>query len=353
LPLTVLSVGYPLAKISCSTPGGAEQIVLTLDKGLVASGDRSLVLAPRGSRCYGLLVPVCTPSFHFDESTKREAQLNFQDSLERVLERYQVDVVHMHGVDFDRYLPRHKIPIVVTLHLPLAWYSHKAFCERRPNLSLVAVSHTQARSAPQEVSISATIPNGIELEAFAGTPRKRTYALILGRICPEKGVHLALDAAQRARMPVILAGTVFDYPEHQQYFRETVRPRLSANVRFVGAVGGKRKAHLLAGAQCLLVASLAPETSCLVAMEALASGTPVVAWRSGALPEIVRHGSTGFVVSSVADMADAMASLGSIEPDCCRSEAERRFSWQAMMSRYRALYRELASDRNGLQLKAA
>jgi glycosyltransferase involved in cell wall biosynthesis len=152
---------------------------------------------------------------------------------------------------------------------------------------------------------------------------------------------------------VIVAGTVFDYPEHQQYFREAVRPRLSANVRFVGAVGGKRKARLLAGAQCLLVASLAPETSCLVAMEALASGTPVVAWRSGALPEIVRHGSTGFVVSSVAEMADAMASLGSIEPDCCRLEAERRFSSQTMVSRYRALYRELVSDRSALQLKAA
>jgi glycosyltransferase involved in cell wall biosynthesis len=353
LPLTVLSVGYPLAKISRSTAGGAEQILLTLDKGLVASGDRSLVLAPRGSRCYGLLVPVSTPTVNFDEKTKREAQSKFQDSLDRVLERYQVEVVHMHGVDFDRYLPRLKIPIVVSLHLPLAWYRQKALYERCPNLSLVAVSHTQARSAPHEVSITATIPNGIELEAFAGSRRQGTYALILGRICPEKGVHLALEAAQRARMPVILAGTVFDYPEHQEYFQEMVRPRLSSKVRFIGAVGGKRKAHLLAGAQCLLVASLAPETSCLVAMEALASGTAVVGWRSGALPEIVRHGSTGFVVASVAEMADAIEAIGCIEPDCCRSEAERRFSSQAMVSGYRALYRELVSDRTALELKAA
>jgi len=242
---------------------------------------------------------------------------------------------------------------VVSLHLPLAWYRQKALYERCPNLSLVAVSHTQARSAPHEVSITATIPNGIELEAFAGSRRQGTYALILGRICPEKGVHLALEAAQRARMPVILAGTVFDYPEHQEYFQEMVRPRLSSKVRFIGAVGGKRKAHLLAGAQCLLVASLAPETSCLVAMEALASGTAVVGWRSGALPEIVRHGSTGFVVASVAEMADAIEAIGCIEPDCCRSEAERRFSSQAMVSGYRALYRELVSDRTALELKAA
>jgi glycosyltransferase involved in cell wall biosynthesis len=152
---------------------------------------------------------------------------------------------------------------------------------------------------------------------------------------------------------VFLAGSVFDYPEHQQYFQEMVRPRLSANVRLLGAVGGKRKAHLLAGAQCLLVASLAPETSCLVAMEALASGTPVVAWRSGALPEIVRHGSTGFLVSSVAEMADAIASIGSIESNCCRSEAERRFSGQAMMSRYRALYQDLVCARTAVELKAA
>ena len=353
MPLTVLSVGYPLAKISQATAGGAEQILLTLDKGLVVAGDRSLVLAPQGSRCFGLLVPVYSPTNNFDQSTKQEAQRKFQDALDRVLQRYPVDLVHMHGVDFDRYLPHQDIPIVVTLHLPLAWYRQEALCRSGAKLSLVAVSHTQARTAPREVSISATIPNGIELEAFARSRRKGTYALILGRICPEKGVHLALDAAERAKIPVVLAGTVFDYPEHQQYFRDMVRPRLSGNVRFLGAVGGERKTHLLAGARCLLVASLAPETSCLVGMEALASGTPVVGWRSGALPEIVRDGSTGFLVSSVAEMADAMASISSIQPDCCRAEAERRFSWQAMTSRYRALYRHLVCARTALELEAA
>lgn len=353
MSLTALSVGYPLAKISESTAGGAEQVLLTLDKALVESGHRSLVVAPAGSRCHGLLIPVYTPTANFDENTKRQAQRRFKQSLDRVLDHYEVEIVHMHGLDFDQYLPQQEIPIVVSLHLPLAWYRQEALRRIGPRTALIAVSPAQARTAPPDVPIAHVIPNGIDLDKFPGARRKGEYALILGRICPEKGVHLALDAAERAKIPVVMAGTVFDYAEHQSYFREVVRPRLTANVRFIGAVGGKRKSHLLAGAKCLLVASLAAETSCLVAMEALAAGTPVVAWQSGALPDIVRHERTGFLVSSVTEMADAIMSVGSIEPNCCRSEAEHRFSSQSMISSYKALYQQLIRNRGALQCEAA
>ena len=102
--------------------------------------------------------------------------------------------------------------------------------------------------------------------------------MALGRICPEKGYHIALDAAARAGVPMVLAGEVFRYPAHEQYFRDEIAPRLDASRRFIGPVGLHRKRRLLSEARCLLAPSLAPETSSLVAMEALACGTPVIAF---------------------------------------------------------------------------
>ncbi|MBV9343008.1 MAG: glycosyltransferase, partial [Acidobacteria bacterium] len=190
-----------------------------------------------------------------------------------------------------------------------------------------------------------TIANGVDLKRFPGRTRKGDYALFLGRICPEKGVHLALEAAERANVRIILAGTVFPYPEHQKYFCDVIRPRLGEKVHLIGAVGGARKAQLLGGAKCLLVPSLAEETSCLAAMEAFAARTPVIAWPSGALPEIVTHGRTGFLVSSVEEMAEGIAGVHAISGDRCRSEAERRFSSKAMISAYMSLYRRLVAAR--------
>src|SRR5581483_2686948 len=122
-------------------------------------------------------------------------------------------------------------------------------------------------------------------------------------ICPEKGVHLAIEASRCARIPLLIAGEVFGYDEHLRYFEEQVAPALGRNCRFLGSLGPHRKRRLLAHARCVLLPSLAEETCGLVAREALAAGTPVIAFRRGALPESVENGRTGFLVSSVEEMA--------------------------------------------------
>jgi len=339
MPLTVLSVAYPLARVSPGTAGGAEQVLLTIDRELVQRGDRSIVVAAVGSRCKGLLIPVRVSSGELDGTARRQARRNLSEAIYRALANYPVDVIHMHGLDFHKYLPECELPIVITLHLPLAWYESKVLKLRRCNARLVAVSHTQATSAPTDVMIDAVVPNGIELDDFYPRATKGNYALVMGRICQEKGIDLALDAAERANVPAIVAGTVFEYPEHREYFERLVRPRLKGPVRFVGSVAGDRKSKLLAGARCLLLASQADETSSLVAMEALASGTPVIAWRKGALGEIVAHGKTGWLVSSVEEMTEAIGHTMEIDSAECRREAEQRFSSEKMVSGYIGLYR--------------
>ncbi len=149
------------------------------------------------------------------------------------------------------------------------------------------------------------VQNGIALERFPFCSEKQNYLLWLGRICEEKAPHLAIAAAKQAGTPLILAGQVYPFSYHQQYFEREIRPWLGADVEFVDSPVFQRKVDLLRNARALLLTSTAEETSSLVAMEAMACGTPVIAARRGAFPEIVAHGETGFVVDDVNAMADS------------------------------------------------
>jgi glycosyltransferase involved in cell wall biosynthesis len=184
----------------------------------------------------------------------------------------------------------------------------------------------------------------VPVEALRARHARRSFVLTLGRICPEKGFHLALDAARRAGLPLMLGGAVFPYPEHLKYFDEEIRPRLDGERRYLGPLGFERKRRLLAAARCLAVPSLLPETGALVAMEALASGTPVVAFPQGALTEIVTDGQNGFLVHSAEEMAEAMRAAGNLDPATCRASAAP-YDQQQMIAAYFDLYGELTAVR--------
>lgn len=146
-----------------------------------------------------------------------------------------------------------------------------------------------------------------------------------------------------AGVPVLLAGRVFPYEEHLRYFNEQIRPRLlPGHVRLLGCVGADRKYKLLSLAACLLLSSTAPGTSSLVAMEAAAAGTPVIAFPSGAVSEIVEEGRTGFLVRSIEEMARGIERSSEIDPAACRAAAASRFSLPRMIEGYFNLYRSLA-----------
>ena len=214
----------------------------------------------------------------------------------------------------------------------------------RPDTYLICVSNSQRRECRPHAQIEMVIPNGIRLSGLAVTQEKRNYVVALGRVCPEKAFHLAVDAADKAGIPLVLAGTVFGYTAHQNYFRDVLAPKLHSPHRFIGAVGGYRKRELLASARCLLVTSTVSETSSLVAMEAMACGTPVIAFRCGALPELVQHGRTGFLVDTPDEMADAIAAAGELSPRLCREHAEKNFSADRMAERYFDLYRAVSAE---------
>jgi glycosyltransferase involved in cell wall biosynthesis len=345
MTLTVLSVAYPLAPTGPDAVGGAEQVLTHLDTALLRAGHRSIVVACAGSVTAGTLVATPARRGALHAAVRAQAQQQHRQAIVRALERWPVDLVHMHGIDFYTYLPPPGVPVLVTLHLPPTWYPAEIFHLQRPQTSLHCVSAAQRRACPPEAVLLPDIQNGVPIAALPSQQNKRHFALMLGRICPEKGFHLALDAAARAHMPALLAGKVFRYATHEQYFRHEIVPRLDGLRRFVGPLSAIRKQRLLARARCLLVPSLVPETSSLVAMEALACGTPVVAFPAGALPDIVEHGKTGFLVHNVQEMAEAMVAVESLDPALCHAMAQRRFSLDAMIERYFGVYRRLVAER--------
>jgi glycosyltransferase involved in cell wall biosynthesis len=250
--------------------------------------------------------------------------------------------VHCHGHDFAEYLPPPGVPTLVTLHLPVDHYPAQALSKRRSERYFNCVSASQRRTFPNEAML-AEIPNGVPVAGLQARHAKRKFALALGRICPEKGFHHALEAAALARTPLLIAGQVFPYPDHERYFAEKIQPRLGPHARFLGNLDFARKRRYLTAARCLLMPSVIAETSSLVAMEAIACGTPVVAFPVGALPDLIEPGVTGFLVGDTQQMAEAIHASGNIDRERCREAARRRFSLERMVEGYFGYYRRLAA----------
>ena len=344
--LNVLSVGYPLFPVHQGSGGGAEQILGVLDRALMRSGHRSTVIAAAGSLVAGQLIETPGAGQQITEMARQAAQYAHRGCISDVLRDCPPDLIHFHGLDFFKYRPgQSAVPQLVTLHLPIDWYPSDLF--DASGIAFNCVSRSQSHAQPAGHAL-AVIPNGIELNSFVFSATKQDFLLWLGRVCPEKGPDIALRVAHQLDLPLMLAGPVHPFEAHLKYFAQQVEPLLDSKRRYVGAVDKEQRASLLTGARCLLIPALAAETSSLVAMEAACSGTPVVAFRSGALSEIVEEQVTGFLSASEEEMAQQVERTQGISPFVCREVAEKRFSSDRMFRDYLSLYYSLVSSRQPL-----
>lgn len=324
--LTILLAAYPFAAVSEDAVGGAEQVLSILERGLARAGHQTVVIAQPG-------VPEKLDEAAIQAGRRRHAAL-----IAGALDSMHVDVIHTHGLDFYEYLPDTAVPIVSTLHLPVEFYPEDLLKNLTQRVIFNCVSVSQQRTFAERGISASVIRNGVEVERFQWGGQKSGFALCLGRICPEKNFECAIEAAKRAGCDLLIAGRVFPYEWHQKHFAERLAPLLDGRRRFIGPVGFAEKRRLLGEAKCLLIPSTVAETSSLVAMEALASGTPVIAFPSGALPEIIEPGRTGYLVNSAEEMAEAIAMVNGIDGQECLREARERFSSQRMVCDYVALY---------------
>nr|WP_256515546.1 glycosyltransferase [Alsobacter ponti] len=341
--MTVLSVAYPFAPVSPDTVGGAEQVLGWIDRALVEAGHRSLVVASEGSRVAGELVATPACEGPLTNAVLAAGRARCRAAIAETLRREAVDVVHLHGVDAYETLPPSGPPAVVTLHLPPSWYPEALFRPSRPDTFLLPVSASQAAACPRGAALLEPIENGVPVDDLARARHaRRSFALFLGRICPEKGVDAAIRAARRAGVPLLAAGELYPYPAHRAYFEGEVRPLLDEARRFIGPVGFARKRRLLSAARCVLIPSRVAETSSLVAREAAACGTPVIAFPNGALRDAVVDGVTGFLVDDEEQMASAIGRADRIDPAACRAVARERFDARRMTDAVLDLYARLA-----------
>ena len=336
----ILYIAYPLLPVSDQSCGGAEQVLHTLEAEMSARGHRTTVAACDGSRVAGELLPIGPPPVADDHLAERQEALH--QKVLAALRSRSFDLIHDHSGAFWQHAREVNVPVLATLHLPRRMYPRELFANIAPNVSFNCVSASQARDFRDLPNLAGVAENGIALERFPLTAEKGDYLLWLGRVCVEKGAHLAIEAAERAQLPLVLAGQVYPFAYHRRYFAECVEPHIARHdVRWVERPAFAEKLELLRRARAVLLPSLVDETSSLVALEAWACGTPVIAFRRGALAQLVRPGVNGFLVETAEEMAEVIRRASELEPAACRGSVEGKYTAERMADGYARLYDQL------------
>ncbi len=255
------------------------------------------------------------------------------------------DVVHDHsGFTALAMAARVSAPVVHTLHGSLAGAPARFYQRHGHKALLVAISHSQVEHAPSGVRAAAVVPNPIAVESWPLQTAKDDYLLWIGRMDPVKGAHRAIEAARLAGRPLVIAGPVQTGQSGQsEYFHGQIEPQIDGRrVRYVGEVGGIAKQQLFAHARALLMPIRWDEPFGMVMIEALACGTPVIAFPEGAATEIVIDGHNGMLVADETEMAHAIAHVGVIDPSHCRESVRARYDIAIVVDGYEAVYRRAA-----------
>jgi len=330
-----------LGPIAWRTPprhyGPWERVVSLLCEGLVERGIDVTLFATRDSETRGRLAAVCPTPWEEDPTIDPKVWecLHIAHCFERALE---FDLIHNH---FD-FLPLTysrlvDTPLVTTIHgfsSPKILPVYLAYADRS-----FYVSISDADRAP-ELPYMATVHHGIDLKELALSETPGGDLVFFGRIHEEKGVAEAIEIARRAHRSLVIAGIVQD----PVYFTEQVEPHIDGqSVSYVGAVGPGERDRLLGGAAALLHPIGFEEPFGLSVVEAMACGTPVIAFRRGAMPEVIRDGVTGFLVDSVDEAVAAVARLGELERRACRRWVAERFSQRRMVHDYLEVYERVLS----------
>jgi glycosyltransferase involved in cell wall biosynthesis len=337
--LRILYIAYPLLPVSDASAGGAEQMLWTLERAMHQRGHHTKVAACAGSSISGQLF--ATGDSPKQSDTFEERDREHQRVIRDLLQREEFDLIHDKSGTFFTQAAEIAVPTLATVHLPRTFYMNTAWHTLPANVSLNCVSAAQAHTFSDVPALTGWVQNGIVVDRFPLRSDKDDYLLWLGRICEEKAPHLAIEVARQSGRRLVIAGQVYPFRYHQEYFARKIAPHLGTQIAFIDTPFFELKLDLLAHASALIVPSLVDETSSLVAMEAMACGTPVVAFRRGALPEIVAHGSTGLIVDTVEAMAEAVENLDDIRPEICRAHVQQHFSASRMADGYAYLYQRL------------
>ena len=355
-PYNIAMLAPPWIPIPPPGYGGIEHVVALLCDGLVKLGHHVTLFAAPGSRSTANVHEVLTSSYPDDIGQS----LYESDHVSRVLDVVDemaekgkpFDVLHDHcGFTTVAMADRMSTPLIHTLHGPFTADTSAFYRQHGDRTWLVAISEAQRASAPADVRVAGVVPNPVDVEDWPFTPEKQDYAFWLGRFEDFKGAHRAIAAARQAHIPLVLAGRV--QPGQEEYFQREIEPHLdNEQVRYVGEVGGDEKRELFANARTLLMPIAWNEPFGMVMVEAMACGTPVIAFAQGAATEIVEDHVNGYLVDDVESMAAAIADLDQIDPAACRESVAKRFTPEIVAKGYVDIYRRAVEPGDSAEISA-
>jgi glycosyltransferase involved in cell wall biosynthesis len=333
----------PMLPIPPARYAGTERIVAALVDGLHRRGHQVTLFAPGDSVVDCDLAPTIPRSL-WSTGYRGDLGAYLNVTLAKAWSRSSdFDIIHSHldtiGLPFARWCPT---PVVSTLHGRLDGMGHPVLLNEFQDVPLVAISESQRRWAPQANWV-ATIHHGLDLAGAPFSFVPGTYLAFVGRIAPEKGVVDAIALARTTGFPLRVAAKVYDQRE-RDLFDQVVAPAIDEGiVDFLGEVGTRERDELYAGALATVMLGAWPEPFGLVAIESMATGTPVVARRAGALPEIIEHGRSGFLVDDLQEAALAVEQARALDRRVVRQTTIVRFSVERMLDDYERVYRDLVS----------
>ncbi|MET9486773.1 glycosyltransferase family 4 protein [Nocardia sp. NPDC006630] len=341
-PLHIVLVAPPYFDIPPAGYGGVEAMVATLADALVERGHRVTLLGAGRAGTNARFIRV------WDEVQTARLGETFPEIVNamracRIIEELHaedpVDIVHDHTFAGPLNAAAYRmlgIPTVVTVHGPVEPDMYEYYQAFDHSVNLIAISDRQRELAP-DLNWITRVHNAIRPEEWPFRTEKLDYGLFLGRYSPSKGPDLALEAAHAAGLRLILAGKCNEPPE-KAYFEQRIRPLLTADDQVFGEADAIAKRELLAGARCLLFPIQWEEPFGLVMIEAMVCGTPVIALRGGAVAEVIEHGVTGWICEDPAELPEAIARAGEIDPHACRARVERLFASTRFVQGYEAAY---------------
>lgn len=326
-----------LGPISWRTPprqyGAWETVVTNLTEGLAQRGYDVTLFATADSITQASLIAVAPRAFSEDETLDPKVweALHVSEAMEHA---GGFDLIHNNydflPLTYSRLIPT---PMLTTVH-GFSLDQFRLVYRKYRETHFVSISNADRDPFLPYV---ATVYNGIKLDDFTFNPSAADYLAFVGRIHNDKGVHLAIDVAERSGRPLIIAGIIQD----QEYFDTLVAPRLRGNIEFVGPVGPVERDKIFRDAYASLHMTTIPERFGLAMAESMACGTPVIGTDRGSVREVVQNGVTGFVVDDVPQAVDSVAKIRTLDRVACRERVARLFSVDAMVEGYLDVYRQI------------
>jgi len=320
--------------------GGTERVVSWLTEELIALGHEVTLYASGDSVTSAQLEAVWPRALRLDGAVRDPNALHMM-MLERVYQRAaDFDFLHFH-LDYYPFslFSRQSTPFVTTLHGRLDLPEHQPLFDTFSSVPVVSISNAQRRPLPQAGWVR-TVHHGLPERLLMPKPIKPSYFAFLGRIAPEKGIDRAISIARHCGVPLKIAAKVDNVD--RKYFDEQIQPMIKpGNVEYIGEINDKEKSEFLSGAIVLLVPIDWPEPFGLVMIEAMACGTPVIAFNRGSVPEVIDDGLTGFIAEDINGAIGAVDRLGQLSRERIRKRFEERFTARRMAQDYLSVYRSL------------